>query len=343
MKKIILTIFAAVSLLGCNQETITEVPDSPGAISFSNVSTRAGLSDLQANGFGVWATVSSIDSTDVSYQPILEKEHVYIPDGGTEWTYDNTQMWIPNSMFYFFAAYPYDLAIEQHSTTQNGVNYTLYGLNITADGSADTEDILVATHVTDTTADTFDPDDIVPLSFSHLLSKVNINIRQNTDIDSEFDYYVTKVTLTGIFSKATYGVLPYNDSFYQNFEPNDASAISIVKSFEDSPVQLRAKQGDAMTPITLSVWGANGLMLIPQQIVANGVQVRVDYKYDVNPEDSSLGEDKFVEGYIPPITWEPSKSYSYNLAIANSSFISFSQPSIVPWGSPQTGGTIIIK
>ena len=341
MKKIILTIFAAATLLGCNQETITEVPDSPGAISFSNVSTRAGLSDLQANGFGVWATVSSIGSTDVSYQPILKKEHVYIPDGGTEWTYDNTQMWIPNSIFHFFAAYPHNIGIEQHTMTQNGVNYTAYTLDFTADGSADTEDILVATNVTHTTAESCDPDNVVSLPFSHLLSKVNVKLRQNFDIDPDFNYYVTKITISGIKGNGTYIVMPYNDSWFSYWDFNNATNIVLEKDFSANPVLLRNK-GAADPVVILQVWDES-LMLIPQEFVGGNILVRVDYLYDVNLEDEDKGEPKFVEGFVPAGKIEPGKSVNYTLAIANSSFITFEQPTIDPWGAPQTGGTIIIQ
>ena len=84
-------------------------------------------------------------------------------------------------------------------------------------------------------------------------------------------------------------------------------------------------------------------MLVPQNIAANGVKIRVEYLYDTNPNDTDLGQPKFVEGYIPAITWQSNTAINYNIAIANTSNIVFNQPSIVLWGSPNTGGTVIIK
>ena len=69
----------------------------------------------------------------------------------------------------------------------------------------------------------------------------------------------------------------------------------------------------------------------------------VDYFYDVNLDDDDMGQPKFVEGFVPAGKLESGKSVNYTLAIANSSFITFEQPTIDPWGAPQTGGTIIIK
>lgn len=331
--------FAAVALLGCNREVVPVSPQEQNTISFGTVDTRAGLSDLQRDGFGVWACVSSKDAAQsVQYEPLLENERVYFKNG--EWTYDDTKFWIPNSMFYFFAAYPQGVFEQSQFVDESGKNYTLYTANITADGIADTQDILVATHVTDTTAESFDPDNVVPLSFNHLLSKVNVKISQNFDIDPDFNYYVTKVTITGVIGSATYGFLPISDRFMQAFDNENATTVTLEKEY-DTPVILR-NVGNANPRVELSVWG-DGLMLLPQTIAANGVAIRVDYLYDVNLDDEEYGTAKFVEGFIPATTWESGKSICYSLAISSQSNIVFSQPTIEPWGAPQTGGTIIIK
>ena len=334
--------FAAVALVGCNRESAPVSPQEQYAISFGSVDTRAGLTDLKNDGFGVWATVSSIGSTDVSYQPLFanEEEVTYVTSRN-EWTYQNEQMWIPNSLFHFFAIYPYNLGVAQHTMTQNNVNYTAYTLDITADGSADTEDILVATNMVDTSAETFDPDNVVPLTFSHLLSKVNVKLRQNFDIDPDFNYYVTKITISGIKGNGTYRVMPYNDSWFSSWDYTDAANIVLEKDFSDNPVLLR-NEGAADPVVILQVWDES-LMLIPQEFVGGNILVRVDYFYDVNLDDEDMGQPKFVEGFVPAGKLESGKSVNYTLAIANSSFITFEQPTIDPWGAPQTGGTIIIQ
>ena len=335
--------FAAVALIGCNRENTPITPQEQHAISFGTVDTRAGLSDLQANGFDVWATVSSIGSTDVSYQPILTEELVKYVPASDQWTYANEQLWIPNSIFHFFAAYPHNIGFEQHTATQNGVNYTAYTLDVTADGSAATEDILVATQATDTSAQGFDPDDVVNLSFGHLLTKFNLTISQNTSIDSEFEYYVTKVTIEGLMGQCTYLVMPLNKSFMTAWDIEHATFITLGQDYDSAPVCLREPDGEGRKSKPLKVWGSDGIMLIPHDIAENGVKIRVDYLYDVDPNDTDLGQEKFIEGYIPPITWQSSTSINYNISIANTSLLTFDKPTIEPWGSPQTGGTIIIK
>lgn len=333
--------FAAVALIGCNREDVPISPQEQHAISFGTVDTRAGLSDLQRDGFGVWATVSSIGSTDVSYQPLFEKEErVYIPTGDTKWTYDNEQLWISNSIFHFFAAYPYNIGFEEHRQQQDDVWYTGYMLNVTADGSANTEDILTAQNVTNTNTNGYST--TVPLTFSHLLTKFNLTISQNTDIDDNFEYYITKVIITGLNGTSAYVVIPFEENFYTGWNTSEATPMTLVKSY-DSPVCLREDYGDNRKSKPLKVWGNEGVMLIPHNIAANGVKITIEYLYDVKLDDDSLGSPRSVTGFIPAIKWASSTAVNYNISIADTNEIKFDQPSIEPWGSPQTGGTIIIK
>lgn len=323
-------------------EIINGGSSNDNAIKFGRVSTRVD-SASEIEEFSVWATVSSIGSTDVSYQPLLTNERVYRTPAGSEdpWTYDNTQRWISNSIFHFFAAYPYNVGFQQLRQELNGTYYTGYWLEVTADGSADTEDILVATNVTNTNVEGYTT--TVPLIFSHLLTKINLTVSQNTDIDDEFEYYVTKITITGLNSNGTYAVMPFNEDFYRSWNMENSTPMTLTKNYESAPVCLREDFGSGRKSKPLKVWGEDGIMLIPHEIAQNGVMIRVDYLYDVNPDDTDLGQAKFVEGYIPAITWQSNTAINYNIAIANSSFISFEQPTIEPWGAPQTGGTIIIK
>ena len=338
-----LVALALLALTACSVETEVTPPNpSQGnEISFGSVSTRVDKAS-EIKEFSVWATVSSIGSTAVSYQPLLTNERVYRdPEDSNTWVYDNVQRWLPNSIFHFFAAYPYNIGFEQVRQELNGTLYTGYWLNVTADGSADTEDILTAQNVTNTNVEGYAT--TVPLTFSHLLTKFNLTISQNTDIDSEFEYYVTKVTITGLNGTGMYTVLPINETFYTGWDMEGATPMTLGKNYESAPVCLREPDGDGRKSKPLKVWGEDGVMLIPHNIAANGVMIRVDYFYDLNPDDSDLGQARYVEGYIPAIQWQSNTVINYNIAIANSSFISFEQPTIEPWGAPQTGGTIIIK
>ena len=332
---------ASFALFACSKPVIDPVDsEDKQEIRFGSVSTRADIFSGDEE-FSVWTAVSSdeylINDEALSYYPWMKNERVY--NDGERWTYDNTSYWLSNSMFYFFAAYPYDLPVETTRESQNDVMYTVYSLDVTADGSDDTEDILVASAVSDTGDDDFDAEDPVELNFNHLLTKINLTVSQNFDIDPDFNYYVTAVTLTGVAGAGTYMVLPYGSNIITAW--TNTTDVEIVKTFAE-PVILR-NPGAADPKIELKIWGQNGLMLIPQTVTNGGVQVRVDYLYDVDLDDEDKGTPKFVEGFIPATEWQSNKSVTYSLSIANTSNIIFSKPSIEPWGAPQTGGTMIIK
>ena len=335
---------ALMAFLSCNKHEIAPVnPETE--IRFGSVTTRAGEVFNGAQEFSVWAVVSSddylIDDVALSYHPWMTNERVY--ETGNGWTYDNTSYWLPNSKFWFFATYPYNSGVNVTRQSQGGVIYTLYSLNVSADGSTDTKDILIASNIIDTGADAFDADDLVELNFSHLLTKFNLTISQNTGIDSEFEYYVTKVSITGLNDNGVYMIMPYENQFLSAWNMDEATPMTLSKNYEINPICLREDYGTGRKSRPLKVWGEDGVMLIPHEIVTNGVMIRIDYLYDVNPDDEDYGEAKFIEGYIPPIIWQSNTSINYNIAIANSSFLTFDQPTIEQWGSPQTGGTIIIK
>lgn len=338
MRKILLTMFAAVALVGCNREGFPTSPHGQNTIGFGTVETRAGLSDLQTNGFGVWACVSSKDDAQsVQYEPLLENELVTYDKNSHIWTYENTEYWITNSYHYFLASYPTG-AFTQHRVSYDEEYITYYTMDVTADGSDKTPDILVATNVTDTTIENYV--ETVPLEFYHLLSKVNLKIRQDFAIDPDFNYYVTKVVVEGVKGNGVYSTDPYNGQFNSEWDYDNAKNITLEKTFAE-PVLLR-NLGAEDPVVILSVWD-DGLMFIPQPISNGGVKVIVEYYYDINLNDDDLGSKRFVEGFIPATMWESGKSLSYTLSIANQNNITFSQPTIDPWGAPQTGGTIIIQ
>ena len=346
--------FAAIALMwllsSCTREDFVQTPlNILSEIRFGSIETRANqiekVSDIDE--FSVWATVSSIGSNEISYQPLLTNERVYRESAGSNnWTYDNTENWISNSLFYFFASYPYNVGFEESTMEQNGVNFTSYALNVTADGSENTQDILTAFSSVNTNDVTFNSNDPVSLTFGHLLTKFNLKVSQNFDIDNEFDYYVTKVTVSGIKYNGRYLLMPYqndNTNYMYYWDMQNSSDITIVKEF-DNPVALRNKEA-ANPKVVLPVWDNKGIMLIPQNIATDKVEVIVEYIYDVTVDDNdySDGTPKTAKGYIPATTWESGKVINYSIALSDKTNITFSQPTITPWGAPQTGGTIIIK
>ena len=345
--------FAASAMLGCDNEHTPSVPVDPGVIGFGNVTTRAVDSADDINEFPVWACMA--DPSADYYAPILTNERVYKGDDG-QWTYDNTRLWVNNSHFFFLSVFSdadtYPLFEESKvDLAGNGGQYMIYTMDVTIPNTADF-DILTAFNYTNTSGQY---NETVPMQFSHLLTKVNLKIRQDFNKDPDFDYFITKVTITGIKNSGTFGIIPFASESPYYFSgwtfAENATTLTVEKTF-DTPQILRAYGEPDPTNKVISTW-EDGILLIPQEIAANSVKVRIDYLYDMTPGDGDPGTTShYVEGFLPTSIindetgeniWQSGKSINYTLKIAEQNDITFAQPTIEPWGAPQTGGTIIIK
>jgi hypothetical protein len=119
--------------------------------------------------------------------------------------------------------------------------------------------------------------------------------------------------------------------------------MTLAKSYVSEPVCLREDYGGGRRSKPLSVWGEDGIMLLPHTISEGSVTITIEYLYDIKFDDDSLGSPRTITGVIPSTVWESSTSIRYNISIADTNEIKFEKPTIESWGSPQTGGTIIIK
>lgn len=345
--------FAATMLLGCDNEPTPSAPTDLGTIGFGKVTTRAVDSADDIDEFPVWSCMA--DPSADYYAPILTNEKVYKDDNG-QWKYDNTRLWIANSHFFFLSVFSDAATCPSFTENKvdisgNGSQYMVYTMDVTTPNTADM-DILTAFNYTNTSGAY---SQIVSMQFSHLLTKVNLKIRQDFEKDPDFDYFVTKVTITGIKNSGTFGVVPYASEspyYFSGWTFAENTTLTIEKTF-DKPQILRAYGEPDPKNKVIDTWGDDGILLIPQEIASNTVKVRIDYLYDETPGDKDPGTiAHYVEGFLPTniikeepkeILWQSGKSINYTIKVAEQNDISFAQPTIEPWGSPQTGGTIIIK
>ena len=294
----IILIASLLFLASCNEKGIEpDTPDGSIPIEFGQVTTKAITSIDDVDEFGVSVAVSNA-LPNAGFGSLMENEMVYRDNNG-DWTYDNTRYWLKDYYYFFLASYP--------CTNENGESWGFdffsdsslsmyyYTLDVKTPQSADS-DILAATNFISTYDNwTSSP---VKLKFSHLLTKVNFKIQQDFDKDSDFDYYITKVTLSGIKNSALYGVAPttYPPYSFSEWNFDNATTFSIEQSFAN-PVRLRDLTKPDPT-VVISVWN-NGLLLIPQDIEARTVKIRIDYLYDITPGEGDNGVPHYIEGYLP--------------------------------------------
>ena len=308
------------ALASCSSTEIIDGGSSnDNAIKFGNVATRAGLSDLQTNGFGVWAVY--VNEAQPTGYWLLDNEPVYLKDG--HWTYDNEQLWVNNSVFGFFACYPQDAGFDKN---ENDISVSL--TYETPDAA--NEDILVATTFVDTRTAGYD--ETVPLTFKHLFSKVNIRVKQNKGTNERDNFIIDKITLRNVKSKGTCVAFQDIDVVW-NY---DTVTKTFTKEFEGDEII------DFNTGILLS---DDGLLLLPQTIAANSIELEVAFRVGLEGNtDISTFEEKTYKAFLPnTVNWESGKSYTYTAQVSTYNPIVFLAPTVESWGGSQSGGTIIIK
>lgn len=303
--------------------TTTEIIDggssNNNAIKFGNVATRADLSDLQTKGFGVWAVY--INEVQPAGYWLLDNKRVYLKDG--DWTYDNEQLWVNNSFFGFFACYPQNAGFVKN---ENDISVSL--TYETPDAA--NEDILVATTFVDTRTPGYN--EIVPLTFKHLFSKVNIRVKQNKGTNERDNFIIDKITLRNVKSKGTCKAFQDEDVVWEY--------DTVTKTFtKDIPGDNII---DFETGIMLS---EDGLLLLPQTIAANSIELEVAFRAGLEGNtDISTFESKTYKAFLPnTVNWESGKSYTYTAQVSTYNPIVFLAPTVESWGGSQSGGTIIIK
>lgn len=330
MKKVVLTLFTLAALASC---TTTEIIDggsgNNNAIAFGRVETRAGLSDLQANGFGVWAVINN--ELQSNYL-LMDNQKVEYIDG--EWGYSPTQYWVDNTTYSFVAVWPYG----------DGA-YTLKAdktVKLTVDATPATTDYLVATNTTDTGAvDGYSS--TVVLDFQHVLTSVGVKIWRDGAKHQNDQIRVRKVTLSNI-KKA--GTLTCNtDSWEYTGETLTAEVTNDTVSDTDD-IGAAVKKDNGTLETGGEPFDAFGTMMLVPQTLDDTNKVLLKVTYDLFRQGADKWEEGIeLEAYLPNITWEAGRQYIYNVVLSSVTDITmyYILTTVDLWGTPQVGATVIIK
>lgn len=332
MRKLILTLFAAVALVGCHNEPTPVAPDTPRAIAFDNVTTRAGLTDLQDNGFGVWAV---INNTTVQNFMLMDNQHVEY-DETDGWYYSPMQYWIDNTKFNFTATYPYDsnASYFSYNTEKNAVE-------LAVSETPSQIDFLIAENETNTSVEGYET--TVDLQFQHMLTSVGLKIWRDNAKHQNDQMRIKKVTLGNIRKGGTYSTTTntwtYDDNKLTvemvNNNLSDTDNIGAVNVNDDGT--LDSGGSTAADPF-------GDMMLLPQDLDAdNSVSLKIIY--ELKRQNAADWEEAELETALPSMTLNPGQRYTFNVVLSSVTDITvyYIQTKVDPWGTPQVGGTVIIK
>ena len=338
--KYFIALVAVISIIcSCNKSSLDTPPtETSSAIEFANVSTKAAvndLGDLQDNGFGVWALINNATVTNSLH---MDNSHVTYKTEDNSWEYSPLRFWLPETVFNFIATYPYD---------SEGTYYTFdpntSAVKLTVAETPSQEDFLIATNTVDTSDESFDAGKAVNLNFQHVLTSVGLNIWRDHGKHQNDQMRIRKVTLSNIRKAGTYSSQTnlwtlLNDKLtleknYEGGSEDDNIGAAIVN--DDGTLQTITRLQPA-SPFDF-------VMLIPQTLDASIVSLKI--LYELKRQNAADWEQLEMETYLPSTTLEANRRYTYNVVLSSVTDITvyYIQTKVDPWGTPQVGGTVIIK
>ncbi len=333
MRKILFAMFAALALLGCDKDK-QDVPANrlDKAITFDYVTSRADatLDDLKTGGFGVWAFINN--ATVTNYTLMNNQDVKY--EGG-EWGYSPLQYWLDDTEFSFVGVYPYDENGTYYSPDANNT-----AVELTVSETPSGVDFLIAKNTTNTSSDEgFST--TVDLQFKHMLTSVGLNIWRDQAKHTSDQMRVTKVTLSNIRKGGKYSTA--EDSWTYNDEKLSMEYENTNLSDDDNIGAATMENGSLTTGGTAaSPFGQ--MMLLPQTLDDSNV-VSLKIVYELKRQNAADWEKAELETVLPSITWNAGQRYTYNVVLSSVTDITvyYIQTKVDPWGTPQVGGTVIIK
>ena len=328
MKKVVLTLFTLATLAACSStEIIDSGSSNNNAIAFGNVCTRAGLSDIQTNGFGVWAVINN--ELQSNYL-LMANQKVEYTDG--EWGYSPTQYWVDNTVYSFVAVWPYgDSAymLEADKTVK-----------LTVSETPAATDYLVATNITDTGAvDGYSS--TVVLDFQHVLTSVGVKIWRDGGKHQNDQMRITKVTLSNIRKNGSYSSA--TDLWTYGDDKLTVEMVNTNLSDTDN-IGAATNNNGSLTTGGIPATPFGTMMLLPQALdSSNAVSLKIEYQ--LKRQNAEIWETAELETVLPTITWIAGQQYTYNVVLSSVKYITvyYIQTTVDPWGTPQVGGTVIIK
>ena len=233
-----LTAIGACCLLtACSKDEIP-AQDTPQAISFSAVSTRAAITDgKDMTEFRVWASYAKDGKTNT----VFDGEAITKNEKGA-WTYQDTKYWVDGATYQFHAL---------HGAATAAMNSEGTAITCTGFDCSKGHDLMTAAENIST------PKPIV-FGFTHRLAKVTINIKAATGVTAA----IKSAKLYGMNYKGDFSYSLVNQNMSWN---NTSSASSTDTPFTYQKGETVSGNGQVAV--------FNELLLLPQQI--NGATLAV--------------------------------------------------------------------
>ena len=331
-------------------EPVDPIPQG-NEITFATSQTRAKYSSLEdiKEGFGVYAVMSTKSDDELAPGEVVAYQHIISgtnSEGAKVWwdksigddggyTYANKAYWFDNRTYHFFGYWPYTTPAKSVS---NGYELTFSTQTSVTNGNTEVadDDLLTFSYTTRYVETAPDRVTTVPVEFKHCLTKINLEISQDFDINKYDKFCVTSVKLTPVQGGGKYVVPGYGKEGEWHHENN----ISISRKYTDSD-----QFGDERDRKTLKVF--DNIKLVPQEIKNETIGLEVEYTYEQGDlNNPPTGENKVAmkaSTFLPIGEWKAGKVYTYKMVLYKNNIIELKNINIAPWGEQPDAGTIIIK
>lgn len=297
MKKIFIAILAVAALAACNKAEV--IKQAEGEViafgdAFVDNATKATDPSYSANDitkFNVYGTVNNV----VIYPgtEVTKGTAAY----GVAWTCPVDQYWIPGASYKFIGIVD---GAKSGVTKTNLTDGMPVSVEYTADGKTD----LLCQTITKTANTDGTSNGLVAFNFSHLLSKVNFTVTNNSKEAAGYSFLVKNITFAGK-TKATYDIA--------NCAWTSPTAGNI--SFADVAVASQAASNELATE----------MLLIPGEVK---VTFTVDILYN--------GTTITTTNYAPTETYTiaAANAYNFNVAVSVGEKIQFTVTEQPEWSTP---------
>lgn len=274
MKKIFLIgLTAAAMLASCSNDETVEMAQQK-AIGFSNAFVNNGTRSIVDPSF----TTTSLN--DFAVYGFTQKGQIFngekVSKGGTAWSYDNVQYWVPGNTYTFGAIAPYSVAGNVSNVTLP-TGATKVGMEVAfTNTDADQVDLLHAepTQITGVTATYTTP---VSMTFNHQLSKVKFSFQNS--VGEGYNVKVSNVKITDAFKEGTLTVAAAGNTWGnqtdKTLELNFGNVVANASSTEASAIANAA---------TLESY--NEKLMIP---MSNTAKYTVTFTVDLYKDNVLLG------------------------------------------------------
>lgn len=312
MKKVLLAIAAVATITSCSQSEEFETQGTNNEIKVGTVvrkSTRA--VDLDNDGFTSFTLSSFIVDAGQDYttkglgDPYMDG--IAYSGGQGNWTATGKYYWPTGKNVQFFGY-------------SDGSNFTVPStgyptLSFTIGATYNVQKDLVVAALSSTKPEN---NASVQLSFKHILTKVNFSYKP----EDGYTYDITALSIKGLKGgTATY-----------TFAADPIGGEWLTESTDNSydyPISVGTTATNGYYAL-----GAAGssLMLLPQSIAANAVEILISYEVSRTGGYTYKATDKVVK--IPESTWGIGQSIRYKLALpAGDGVIGVDTSTLPEWGS----------